>query len=177
MAQANIDVTVFPAFEAKIRHAWLKNIAETAFNLGIESMKCPALPSFCELGIVISNNETVRQLNKEYRGIDKVTDVLSFSSISDGQWMGNAPDRRAEISNHTFTTPPGQPKPIGEVLIAYTEAERKAITANITIDDELTILIVHGVLHLLGFDHIKPSEYIAMRALECSALARLGCDK
>jgi len=177
MAQANIDVIVFSPFGAKIRHDWLKNIAGTAFNIGTESMKYPALPSFCELGIVISDNKTVQRLNKKYRGIDKVTDVLSFSSISDGPWMGNGPDRRSETSNKAFTTPPGQPTPIGEVLIAYAEAERKAMTANTTVDDELTVLIVHGVLHLLGFDHIKPSEYITMHALERLALSRLGCDK
>ena len=177
MTQAKIDVTVFTPFEPEIRPARLKNIAEAAFNVGTESLKYLTLPTFCELGIVISDNETVRRLNKEYRGIDKVTDVLSFSSISAGQWMGNVADSRSQTSAQSFTTPPGQPTPIGEVLIAYSEAERKATTANITIDHELTILIVHGVLHLLGFDHIKPSDYVAMHSLERLALSRLGCDK
>ena len=101
----------------------------------------------CELSIAITDDETVRALNREYAGEDAVTDVLSFS-----QREGEA-----------LVAPPEGLPPLGEVIIAYPQAARQAAGP---VDREIERLLVHGVLHLLGYDHAEPEEARRMQARE-----------
>ncbi|MCD6023569.1 MAG: hypothetical protein K0Q91_485 [Fibrobacteria bacterium] len=90
--------------------------------------------------IVFCSDETVRARNKEYRGLDKVTDVLSF------EW--------------------GEEDFAGEIFIASPQAKRQAPRWNNTYYNELRRLIVHGMLHLCGHDHMKAGERRTMREKE-----------
>jgi len=110
-----------------------------------------------ELSIAITDDETVRSLNREYAGEDAVTDVLSFS----------------QREGEEFVTPPGEVPPLGEVIIAYPQALRQAADHGRSVDDEVTRLLIHGTLHLLGYDHAEPEEERRMRERE-EALAGDG---
>ena len=102
-----------------------------------------------ELGVVITDDETVRRLNREYAGDDHATDVLSFS-LREGEEFAS----------------PDNVERLGEVIIAYPTAARQAEEAGHSVDDEVGHLLVHGILHLLGYDHIEPDDEVVMRARE-----------
>ena len=112
----------------------------------------------CELSVLVTDDETVRALNREYAGEDAPTDVLSFS-LREGE---------------EFASPPEGPAPLGEVIISWPTAERQAVERGAAMEDELAHLLVHGVLHLLGYDHAEPEEEQRMRSQEEELLGEAG---
>ena len=102
-----------------------------------------------DVNIVMCSDEFVREMNKNYRGLDKVTDVLSF------EW-------HAEF--------PGEPEMLGEIYIARDQVKRQAPEYGNTFFAELKRVIVHGLLHLSGYDHIKAADRKVMRGRECEFL-------
>jgi probable rRNA maturation factor len=109
-----------------------------------------------ELCIVLSDDRHVRQLNRDYRGKDKPTNVLSFAALDAGK-----PDS-------------DMPWHLGDVILALGVVRKEAAKQRKALDDHLTHLVVHGVLHLLGYDHEEDDEAERMEALEIAALKRLG---
>lgn len=107
-----------------------------------------------EIGIRLSTDAEVRSLNATYRGLDKATNVLSFPS-SPG-----------------FTDAPA--RPLGDIILALETARHEAIELGITLADHAAHLVVHGVLHLIGYDHETDSEAEAMEAEERRILASAG---
>ncbi len=107
-----------------------------------------------ELGVLVTSDEAVRRLNREYAGEDEVTDVLSFS-LQEGEGFVAAPDGVVRL---------------GEVIIAYPSAVRQAASAGRPAAVEVAHLLIHGILHLLGYDHGEPEEERRMRAKEESLL-------
>ena len=110
-----------------------------------------------ELTIVLADDGEVRRLNRDYRGIDKPTNVLSFGGAGDGR-------RRMA----------GEPLILGDVILAHETVAAEAAAQGKSIADHALHLVVHGLLHLLGHDHKVAREADAMEALEIDVLARLG---
>ena len=102
-----------------------------------------------ELSLVLSSDAQVRILNREYRNIDKSTNVLSFPQ------MGPL---------------------LGDIILARETIEREALAKGASFEAHLTHLIIHGWLHLQGFDHETESEAAEMESIEIAALAALGID-
>ena len=138
----------------------------------------------CQVSLVITGDEAVRRLNRDYRGLDEVTDVLSFSASHPGHWEGEgdpidehqSPSQgmKGEAGNGSpFVYPPGEPVPLGDVVICYPQAQRQATEKDVPVDQELVLLIVHGVLHLVGHDHLEPDEESEMQSKEQSALSAI----
>ena len=109
-----------------------------------------------ELSLVFSNDERVQELNADYRGKPKPTNVLSFPSNLPGE------------------LPAGQEKLLGDVIVAFETISREASEQGKTLENHLCHLIVHGVLHLLGYDHEIDSSADKMEALEIAALAHMS---
>jgi len=107
-----------------------------------------------ELSVVLGDDPMVQGLNKEWRGFDKPTNVLSF------------PADDFDI--------PEAPRILGDVILALQTIEGEAINQNKNFTDHLAHLVIHGVLHLLGHDHIKEAEAEKMEALEIKLLAKLN---
>ena len=130
----------------------------------------------CQVSLAVTSDETVRSLNRDYRGLDEVTDVLSFSPSYSGHWEGEAdpPEvenlETADPDIPAFVYPPGEAAPLGEVVVAYPQAQRQALQRGVPLDQELALLIVHGVLHLAGHDHLEPLEQTKMQEKERAAL-------
>jgi probable rRNA maturation factor len=111
-----------------------------------------------ELAIVLTDDSAIRALNRDWRGKDQPTNVLSFPAP--------APARSL----------PGQPggvRLIGDIVIAYETVEREALAEQRPFRHHLAHLAVHGFLHLVGHDHVAEAEADAMEALEIAVLARL----
>src|SRR5262249_22334167 len=107
-----------------------------------------------ELSLVLASDATVRNLNARWRGKDAPTNVLAFASDE----------------------PPAKGKPglLGDVVLAYQTVAREAREQHKRLADHLRHLVIHGVLHLLGYDHIKATPAKRMEALETRILASLG---
>jgi len=112
-----------------------------------------------EVSILLTSDAALRKLNAVFRGKDKPTNVLSFPAESDME-------RR--------TVPKGRPRALGDIAIALGVLTREAKTEGKTLTAHLSHLVVHGVLHLLGYDHECDEDALTMERLEKKILARLG---
>jgi probable rRNA maturation factor len=112
------------------------------------------VPEAAELSLVLTDDARIRLLNRDWRGFDKPTNVLSF------------PGADADEE---------EPGPLlGDVVVAFETTAREAEAAGTRFDDHLAHLLVHGLLHLFGFDHETDEEAEEMEALETDILAGLG---
>ena len=120
------------------------------------------------VSIVISDDATVQDLNRRYRGLDEPTDVLSFG-------LGPLAHPAAENEPPTdFVLPEFASPPFGEIVISHPYAARTAEETGRPIRDELALLTVHGVLHLLGHDHYEQAETDEMQRAEREILRGFG---
>ncbi|MEK6607432.1 MAG: rRNA maturation RNase YbeY, partial [Myxococcota bacterium] len=120
--------------------------------------------------IVLTDDDEVRALNRRWRGQDRTTDVLSFAM--DGFARPLAP--RSSAHPRRSARGAGAPTILGDVVISVEQALRQAPRRRRGLDDELAFLLVHGFLHLCGYDHAKPAERRTMRAVERKLRALLG---
>jgi probable rRNA maturation factor len=110
-----------------------------------------------ELSLVFTNDEEIRGINAEWRGQDKPTNVLSFPAFP--------------------LKPGGRPGPmLGDIILAEETLRREALDLGKSFDDHLSHLLVHGFLHLFGYDHMSDEEAMVMETLEIRILAELGLE-
>lgn len=114
-----------------------------------------------EISILLTGDAQVRDLNRDYRDRDEPTNVLSFQSFP-------------AVGEKAPPTPPGAPRMLGDVIVAYETAEKEARRDGKSLGGHLQHLIVHGVLHLQGFDHQTAAEARKMESREISVLKTLG---
>ena len=145
---------------------WLLEIAQAALDAALDGTET------AQMSLLITDDDTVRGLNARFRGLDEVTDVLSFSSEHAGHWEGES-EPPGETGGVDFVLPPGEPLPLGEVIVSYPQAQRQAEERGAPLEHELALLVVHGVLHLTGHDHLDPEETALMQSKERSVLATL----
>jgi probable rRNA maturation factor len=142
-----INILVEEGLEAAVELSWLEGVARQA--LAAENVGAQA-----EMGLVISSQERVQQLNRDYRGRDEPTDVLAFSAREEADGLP------------PFIPPPDGVLHLGEVIISYPQAVAQAEEHGHPVKRELAILLIHGLLHLLGYDHEKTDAGHKMRARE-----------
>lgn len=165
MERVAVDVQIFPPFKGRISPRWVRRVVHTV--LATE----PRPPGRARVGVVVADDETVRDLNRRYRGLDETTDVLSFSPDHGGPYEGEGPQpEREEVA---FPRPEGLPHLLGEVVLSYPQAERQAREAGRPVRREVAHLLAHGLLHLLGYDHAEEAEARAMRRREEEVLRAL----
>lgn len=112
------------------------------------------------VSLCLSDDMHVHQLNRDFRGMDKPTNVLSFANIDFADF-----DADACVFNEVE---------LGDIIIAYETMEREAVTENISLNNHFCHLLAHGILHILGFDHIKDDEAEYMESFEIAILNNLG---
>lgn len=139
--QHDILITIDEAYAKYVAPADLERIA-------LAALQAEDVPP-AELGILITDVATVHDLNRRYAGEDKSTDVLSFS-LREGE---------------EFVSPDDTER-LGEVIISLDTARRQAEEAGRLLEAEVAHLLVHGILHLLGYDHAEPDEEREMRGRE-----------
>ena len=117
-------------------------------------------PDF-DLGIWLTTDATIHKYNREYRGKDKPTDILSFPNYPDLKAGQHIKAKRQEDKN------------LGDLIIAPAYAKKDAANWNQTFEQHLQMLLVHGICHLLGYDHIKDEDYKIMHRKELAILKKL----
>ena len=143
-----IHIFVDPAFEEQVDPEILDRAASR--TIAHENFDAAA-----EFSVVVDSDEKLHALNRDFLGIDATTDVLSFPGDEFD------PDEQAPY--------------IGDIIISFPRAEVQAKSAGHPTINELQLLVVHGTLHLLGYDHIEPEEKEKMWQVQSEILAELGC--
>ncbi len=115
----------------------------------------------CELVVVLSDDDSLTDLNRRFRGDPHPTDVLSFADDTRGPYSGSAP---------------GFPRYLGDIVISVDRAREQADAVGGSLEDELRVLTVHGVLHLLGYDHADEAEKERMWTQQNEILRLLRVD-
>ena len=131
--------------------------AEALVQRAIEAAAQHAVPSAeaAEVAIVLTDDSGIKALNRDWRGIDKPTNVLSFPAAQ-------TPSRG------------GEPRMLGDIAIAYETTRSEAENENKPFAHHLSHLAVHGLLHLVGYDHETDADAEKMESLERKILAHLG---
>ncbi|QNE33146.1 rRNA maturation RNase YbeY [Sphingomonas sp. NBWT7] len=119
-------------------------------------------PAAVEISVRLTSDDEVHALNRQYRGKDKPTNVLSFPMVQ--------PDLIDTVSQNSDD---GEVL-LGDIVLAHGVCNAEATERGLSTEDHLTHLIVHGTLHLLGYDHLTDDEGDAMETIERDALATLG---
>ena len=119
-------------------------------------------PATVEISIRLTDDAEVQALNAQYRQKDKPTNVLSFPMV------------QADLLDTVGQNSDDGEVLLGDIVLAFETCTREAADKGITLQDHATHLIVHGTLHLLGYDHMIGMEAEAMEAIEIDALAALG---
>ena len=159
-----IDVVVRPGVRSPVAQVALARLAANALTI------CRA-PSPASLGLILSDDRELAALNVAHMGHEGPTDVLSFPLSPVGAFprhSGQDPTARAAASGSRFALPPGRRPHLGDIIVSV---ERAAAQAPGSLEDELRQLLVHGALHVCGWDHTAPAERDAMRVLESNVLA------
>ena len=167
MRDFRIDVQVFDEFKNVVSEG---HVLE-AVSAVLESESCDP---HTQVSVVIADDDVVRELNLQHRGLDENTDVLSFSFTHEGEYYGEE-DRSARETDIDFVLPPTESNDasLGEIIISYPQTRRQAERDGHPVDRELTVLLVHGVLHLLGYDHEEPDDEAVMKAATARAMQQL----
>lgn len=160
-----------PGVSGSSVEGWLTGIAKAA--LGVAVAGTLDNTEAAQMSLLITGDDTIRGLNAQFRGLDEVTDVLSFSADHPGHWEGEA-EPPEDTGGFDFVMPPGEPSPLGEVIVCYPQALLQAEQRGVPLEHELALLVVHGVLHLTGHDHVEPEETALMQSKERTALATLN---
>jgi probable rRNA maturation factor len=148
------DSSSATSWEPLVRKAAEAAIAESAFpQLGEASRHV-------ELSVRLAGDEEVQALNAHWRGKDKPTNVLSFPM--------------AEPYELEQSDEEGPAIMLGDIILAHGVVEREAAEKGVSINQHATHLVVHGTLHLLGYDHVADADAAEMESREIRALARLG---
>jgi probable rRNA maturation factor len=141
-----------PGSRGKITAAELRRVAGSV-------MAAERVAPAVEIEVVLAGEAAVRDLNRLYRGKDEPTDVLSF----------------AAMEGEAFQASPDEAPTLGEIVICLPVAESQALAAGRTVAGEVSHLLTHGLLHLLGYDHEEDdAESQRMKAREDELLAALG---
>ena len=148
-----VEIFVEEKFRGLVDESWARRIAQTV-------LKAEEVAPLYEVSLVFTDSETVRRLNRDYRGVDEPTDVLAFCMLSQNE------------ADSSFALPPDGVTRLGEVIISYPQAVEQASEQGHSSERELALLIIHGILHLLGYDHEEAEEESKMRTRERELLER-----
>ncbi|GAC1324479.1 MAG: hypothetical protein NVSMB22_13320 [Chloroflexota bacterium] len=159
----NVLVDVDTVVTSNVDAALLRDAALEAFRLGnADTARAPLkridMHRPLELGIRITNDAEMRRLNRQYRNVDRSTDVLSFSFVEDDASMQLAPEG---------------PIYVGDIALSFETVQKQALELGHSVSTELAWLTVHGTLQILGYTHETDETAKHMESLEHSALKSL----
>jgi len=153
MSLHTIEVQIDEQFRAQVQ-------SEPLHRAALATLIHQRVEELCEVAVVVTDDEALRELNRRYRGVDAPTDVLAFPDEMQGPFVGA----------------PGFPRYLGDVIISFPRAEAQAAEAGHDVRAELQLLVVHGVLHLLGYDDVTDEQRARMWAAQADILQTLGVE-
>ena len=155
MSNVKLDIS-WEIDEEKRLENMIIETAKTALEL--EGAKCDI-----DLSVVITDNENIREINNEQRKIDKATDVLSFPGYEKDEWEDLKKGDELVY--------------IGDIVISKEKVEEQAIEYGHSFEREFCYLVAHGMLHLMGYDHMVESDKVVMRGKEEEVMKKLKLER
>lgn len=160
------DIEVFVADEQSAQPVDVARWEALARNV----LDAEGVSGDAELALLFVDEPTIAELNQRFMGHDGPTDVLAFPIDDDDVLVGRSPD--GSTSGPDRGPVDDVPLLLGDVVVCPAVAARNAPSHAGTYDDEIALLVVHGILHVLGMDHAEPEEAAAMQARERELLGR-----
>lgn len=159
-----MDLELFDQTVAGARASDLQLIRDLIALAG----KTLALREDTEVSVTLMTNDAIQKINEKYRGVDRPTDVISFAMHDDDadDLIVMAPEMAAEL-----------PLNLGDIMISVDKVDEQAAFLNHSRERELGYLVVHGFLHLNGYDHMQPADETEMFALQRKILDAYGLEK
>lgn len=133
-------------------------VAAVMEKIAVSATQDLPLPAAAEVSLVFCDDRAIRRLNGKWRGVDAPTDVLSFPQLTEDEWR----------------EPVIRPVLLGDIVLSLESAARQAKEYGHSTEREILYLFTHGLLHLLGYDHLKEDERQRMRAREEEIMAAAG---
>ena len=172
-----IDISNDVESAIDVKATWLRRVVRGA-------LASADLRDAVEVGLLLTGDDRVRQLNRDYRGEDRTTDVLAFAleesevafpRPSDAlPTLGQVPpDALPSLGQSPSDALPS----LGQVVVSYPQAVRQAAEYGHTVEREVAFLVVHGLLHLLGFDHQRPDDEARMLSKQEAIMTSLGLPR
>ena len=146
-------------------------VADNVCRGVLDYLKCPL---DCEIDIIITDNENIRAINNETRGIDKATDVLSFPNLFFEEPGIYCDDEQQLID---CINPENKLVVLGEIILSYDRIKSQAQEYGHSEKREYAFLIAHSMLHLSGYDHMEPEEAEKMESLQREILDGIGITR
>lgn len=139
--------------------SFYQKLFESTFDYLQKHQLCPVVQKEIQISVLLTDDAAIKELNHDYRGKDKPTNILSFP-------MDNLFDSASLL--------PDQPLMLGDLILAHETIWREADFEGKSVHDHLIHLLIHGLLHLLGYDHIEDKEAETMESLEIDILKTLN---
>ena len=163
-----------------VRHKTVKPDDRLSISLikrsAITALRVQGVELPCEISVLVTDERSIREINREFRGIDKPTDVLSFPMQEITPMQSLTLDGWESASAETIDPDTGL-LPLGEIVISATQTIKQAQEHGHDTDYETAYLLIHSVLHLLGYDHTdEGEEKKIMRDNEKAIMRELGYD-
>src|SRR5262245_48891190 len=156
----DIDIQIYDRFAGQVDPALIERAIATA-------LASEKIAGSIEIGVLVADDAALHELNRDYRGVDAPTDVLSF-----------ADDEGASEPRQLFVRPPDAPRYLGDIAISFERVVAQAAEYGHARERELAFLTDHGILHLLGYDHERgEADAAAMRSREEAVMEQLGLPR
>jgi probable rRNA maturation factor len=159
-----IETTILAKYSLEMSKEFLESVALAAVQYLYDNTQQNSL------SVLITDDAAIKKLNKQYRGLDEVTDVLSFSPNFHGHWKGEI-DSSLPESDIAF--PVFESNFIGDLVLSFPEIRRQSDEFNQTLNNTLAFLLIHGILHLKGYDHSTTEEQKEMQSVELDVMTHL----
>lgn len=144
----------------------INNVVEAA----IDYEECPFE---CDVNVVLTDNERIHEVNKEFRDMDKPTDVLSFPMVE-----YSAPSEFDEVENYDeYFHPETGELLLGDIMISVDKVREQAENYGHSLERELGFLVAHSMLHLFGYDHMEEEERVVMETKQEEILQGIGLTR
>lgn len=157
-----VEIDVAPEYAADVDRPAIERAVRQTVAIAGDQGSPNALPTGpVAVSVRVTGDVEMRELNRAYRRVDRPTDVLSFAFTESGENV----------------LPPDVPEQLGDVIVDFDYAARQAAELEHSLPMELSWLVIHGTLQLLGYAHATDDEAEAMEALETQALRALGFRK
>ncbi len=147
--------------------AYIEKAAQLAVTSELELAEDTEIP--VEISISVVDAEEIQSINAEFRGIDKVTDVLSFPQYESADELAYEVEDALDDPENIVFNPM-----LGDVVLCYDRACEQAEEYGTGVERELVYLTVHSIFHLLGYDHMEEDEKAVMRAREEAVMSAIG---
>ena len=150
------------------------DLLEVANSVADTVLKGEECPKGCEVELLITDEDTVKDINSQYRNIDKTTDVLSFPNVD---WDSPADYNSASFKDEYLLSPENGLLMLGQIVLNDSRIISQANDYGHSVKREYAFLIAHSMLHLLGYDHMEDDEREVMEEKQREYLLKLGIER